>query len=162
TVPVRPTITLATPVVVVKKSYTSPARQAVTLRTDAAFPRTGTFTRSSAAIRFFTAAAGGTEITFNATDNVFTWAQLTPGGRLFAEGPTPTPSLNAVQLTLTRTPAQPPASIPAGAAANATMTSVELTMDIFMSRTAAGVDPTPLPQPPAAPPAPGTTPTDKW
>ncbi|HEV2359516.1 MAG TPA: peptidoglycan-binding protein [bacterium] len=155
--PVNPTIALASPAVLVKKPHTSPARQKVTLRTSTKFPRPGTFTRSSANIRFFTAASGGTEITFDGTDNVFTGAQLSAGVQLFAEAAAASAGPNDVTLTL----ALSPGAIPVGAPATATMTAVQLDLDIFMSRTAAGVDPAPLPQP-TGPPAPGTTPTDKW
>lgn len=158
TVGVAPVITLATQTVLVKKSYTAPARQAVTLRTGTAFNRTGTLTRSSNRIRFFTAATAGTEITFNGTDNQFPGARLTAGVQIFAEGNTASAALNDVQLTLTLTPG---ASPPAGVPVTVTMTSVDLTLDIFMTRTAAGVDPAPFAQPPAVTPAPGTG-TDKW
>lgn len=155
---VSPLIRLQTTIVIVKKPHTNPQRVPITLQTDTAFAGTGTFTRSGAAIRFFTAAAGGTEITFNGTDNVFTGAQLTPGHQLFAEGATPSAALDDVRLTLTLTPGV----VQVGPPANAAMTSVEVTLDICMSRTAVGVDPTPMPQPPAAPPAAGTRATDKF
>ncbi len=158
--PVNPIITLASPTVLVKKPHTSPARQKVTLRTSTKFPRTGTFTRSNANVRFFTALTGGTEITFNGTDNVFTGAQLSAaaGVQLFAEGATVSTGPNDVTLTLTLATG----AIAVGPPATATMTAVQLDLDIFMSRTTAGTDPAQLPQPPAAPPTPGTTPTDKW
>lgn len=143
---VNPTITLASPVVVVKKPYTNPARQLVTLGSDAPFTGSGTFTRSSATIRFFNAAVGGTEITFDGTDNIFTGPQLSAGVQLFAEGATASAALNDVQLTLTLSSA----ALLVGPPVTTTMTAVELTLDICQSRTAAGVDPTPLP---AAPPA---------
>jgi len=155
--PVNPSITLANAVVLVKKPHTNPARQRVTLKVSAHFPRAGTFTRSDAKIRFFTAAVGGTEINFDGVDNVFKGAQLSSatGVILFAEAATPSVGPNDVTLTLTLTPG----ATPVGPAATATMTSVQLDLDLFMSRTTAGVDPAPLPQPPAAAPA---NPTDKW
>src|SRR6266498_1252265 len=154
---VNPIINLASAVVVVKKTYTNPARQAVTVRTDGPFFRSGTLTRVGNAINFFDAAVGGTQITFNGTDNVFTGAQLTAGVQLFAEGTTASVALNDVELTLTLTPG----ATPVGPPARATMTAVDLIMDMFMSRAAAGVNPAPLPQPPDPAPAPGTG-TDKW
>ena len=160
--PVNPTITPASPVVVVKKPHTNPARQAITLRTDALFTRSGTLTRSgnTSAVRLFTAAAGGTEITFNGIDNVFSGAQLTAGVQLFAEaGPNPSGTLNDYTLTLTLAPGTVP---PIGPAASVSITAVELTLDIFGSRPAPGVDPPPLPQPPATPPPAGTIANDKW
>jgi outer membrane protein OmpA-like peptidoglycan-associated protein len=137
---VNPTITLASSAVVVPKPHTNPGRVAVTLGTDGPFFRSGTLTRSSAAIRFFTAATGGTEITFNGTDNVFTGAQLTAGVQLFAEGAVASAAPDDVVLTLTLTTGRTPVGPPAVA----TMTSVELTLDICGVRPAPGVDPPPL------------------
>jgi outer membrane protein OmpA-like peptidoglycan-associated protein len=153
---VTPIVELESKVVVVKKSYTSPARKRVTLRTDAPFTRTGTLTRSGPAVRFFTAGAGGTEIVFDGTDNVFTGAQLSARVELFAEGVSPSAFPDDLTLTLTLAAG----STPVGPPATATMTSVELTLDIFQSRTADALEPLPLPQPPAAPPGPGAG--DKW
>lgn len=155
-VTVNPTLTLAATLVLVKKSYTSPARVRVTLGTSAPFNRTGTLTRSGNAVRLFTAASGGSEITFNGTDNVFTGAQLSAGLPLFAEGASASASMNDVQLTLTLVAG----STPIGPPAVATLTAVELTLDIAERRTAPGVTPPPLPQPPDPPPASGAT--DKW
>jgi len=154
---VNPLINLASAVVVVKKTYTNPARQIVTLTTDGPFFRPGTVDRTGAAIRFFDAATGGNEITFNGTDNVFSGAQLTAGVRLFAEGTTPSVALDDVVLTLTLSPG----ATPIGPPVTATMTSVELTLDVALSRVAAGVDPPLMPQPPAAAPPAGTA-TDKF
>lgn len=154
---VNPIITLASAVVVVKKTYTNPARQIVTLTTDGPFFRPGTVTRAGAAIRFFDAAVAGNEITFNGTDNVFSGAQLSAGVQLFAEGAAPSVALDDVVLTLTLTPG----ATPIGPPATATMTSVELTLDVALSRVAAGVDPPLMPQPPGVTPAPGTA-TDKF
>lgn len=151
---VSPQILLASPVVVVKKTYTNPARQLVTFRTDGPFVGTGTFGRSSDVIRFFDAAVGGNEITFNGTDNVFDGAQLTAGVQLFAEGATASAAPDDVQLMLTL--GTPPIGLPA----TATMTSVELILDVALSRVTAGVDPPAMPQPPAVAPVPGTG-TDK-
>jgi len=153
---VNPVLSAASPVVIVAKTYTSPTRQRVTLRTSAPFPRSGTLARSGIAIRFFTAAAGGQEITFDGTDNVFSGARLTAGVELFAQGAQASAAMNDTRLTLTLAPGGNPG---VGPPAVVTMTAVELTLDICMTRTAAGVDPAPLPQPPPAPPA---TPTDKW
>ena len=165
TVGVGAAITLASPFVLVKKPHTAPARRAVTLFTTAPTARSATLTRSRNDIRFFTALTGGAQITFNGTDNVFAGARLTQASPLviFAEGATPSPSTNApdlVQLTLTLDPAG--AGPPAGPPATARMTSVQLTLDIFMARTAPAAAPLPLPQVPAVAPAPGTTSTDKW
>lgn len=154
---VNPIINLATSVVVVKKTYTNPARQIVTLTTDGPFFRPGTFDRAGAQIRFFDAAVGGNEITFNGTDNVFSGAQLSAGVQVFAEGATPSVALGDVVLTLTLTPG----ATPIGPPVTATMTSVELTLDVALSRVAPGVDPPFMPQPPAVAPPAGTA-TDKF
>ena len=151
---VNPIITLASSVVVVKKSYTNPARQLVTLTSDGPFFRSGTVTRVGTAIRFFDAVVNGTEITFNGTDNVFTGSQLSAGVQLFTDSLTPSVALDDVELTLTLTPG----ATPIGPPAIATMTAVELTLDVALSRVAAGVDPPLMPQPPAVVPVP---PTDK-
>lgn len=137
---VNPQITLESAVVVVKKSYTNPARKRVRLSTDTAFLGTGTLTRSSNAIRLFTAATGGTEITFDGTDNVFDGAQLTAGVDLFAEGASPSAAVDDIQLTLTLTSSE----VLCGPPTTVTLTSVELTLDICARRTAPGVDPVPL------------------
>lgn len=138
---VDPLISPNTETVIVKKSYTTPARKTVTLRTSAAFTGSGTFTRSAGAIHFFTAASGGTEITFNGTDNVFPGAQLTSGVQLFAEGASASAVVNDVRLRLTLTGG----SAPVGPPATATMTSVDVKLDICRSRTTAGTDPDPIP-----------------
>jgi hypothetical protein len=122
------------------KPNTSPARVTVTLSTSGPFSGTGTLTRSTAAIRFFTAATGGTEITFDGTDNVFQGPQLAGGVQLFAEGATASAAPDDVVLTLTLTGGVSPVGPPAVA----TMTAVELTLDVFLSRLAPGVDPPPL------------------
>ncbi len=138
-VSVTPTITLASPVVVVKKPYTNPLRQTATLGASPAFTGSGTFTRSSDAVRFFDAAVAGNEITFNGTDNVFTDAQLVAGVTLFAEGSRASAAVEDIELRLQLTVGGQP-----GFAATAKMTAVELTLDICQSRTAAGLDPAPL------------------
>lgn len=137
---VNPQITLASPVVVVKKSYTQPKRKLVTLRTSAPFKQPGTLTQSGKtdAIRLFTAANGGTEIHFNGTDNVFTGTQLTTGVKLFAEGAKPSTKLNDFTLTLTLTARS---NAPVGNPAIVSMTSLELTLDVALSRTAPATDP---------------------
>ncbi|MEZ4706875.1 MAG: peptidoglycan-binding protein [Caldilineaceae bacterium] len=132
----QPSITTASNVVVVKKSYTNPVRQTVTLRVNNAFTGSGLFTRSSDAIRFFDAAVGGNELTFNGTDNVFSDAQLVAGLTLFAEGARASAALDDVQLQLILTVNGQP-----GLGATANMTAVELTLDVALSRTAPGVEP---------------------
>ncbi len=139
TVGVTALVILAATVVVVKKPHTNPTRRQVTLRTNTAFARNGTLTRSSNAVRFFTAASAGTEITFNGIDNVFSGAQLSGGGvQLFAEGATASAALNDVALTLTLAAGAAP---PAGLPTTARMTAVELTLEVALSRVSAAADP---------------------
>ncbi|MCA9941838.1 MAG: N-acetylmuramoyl-L-alanine amidase [Ardenticatenaceae bacterium] len=139
-----PQITLSAPVVVVKKVHTNPARQTVILRPDpltAPLVGSGIFTRSSDRVRFFTAANGGTEITFNGTDNLFIDAQLNAGVTLFTEGNRASAALNDEQLELTFLNAT---GGQIGNPAIAILTAVELTLDIAVSRTNPGVDPLPM------------------
>lgn len=133
---VRPTIAPAGNAVVVRKPHTNPQRRAVTLSVNQPFTGSGTFTRSSDAIRFFDAAVGGNEITFNGVDNVFTDAQLAAGHTVFTEGARASAAVDDVELRLVVTVNGTP-----GLGATARMTAVELTLDIALSRTAPGVDP---------------------
>lgn len=136
-VTVTPTITLAAAVVVVRKVHTNPARVQVTLGVSSVFTGNGTLTRTGNFIDLFPAAAGGAALTYNGIDNLFTGAQLGAGVTLFAEGTTVSAAMDDVQLTLTlsggASPIGPPAIV--------TMTALELTLDVALSRTAAGVDP---------------------
>ncbi|MBC7974086.1 MAG: carboxypeptidase regulatory-like domain-containing protein [Myxococcales bacterium] len=136
--PVSPIITLpASPVVLVKKPHTAPARREVRLTISDSFDGNGVFTRSSAHIRFFTALTGGTELRFNGTENRFTGAQLRSGGgvRVFAEGASASAALDDVHLTLTLSGGTQPFAGPVVA----TMTAVEFVLEICKSRTAAQV-----------------------
>jgi hypothetical protein len=155
--PVNPLITPAKQVVVVKKPHTTPSRRPLQLKTDAPFTGTGMLTRApSNTVRFFT--SGGTEITFNGTDNVFAGAQLSGGVPIFAEGAAASSKLNDVEITLKLSGGVNPSKT----AAKAHLTSVEASLEICQSRTKAGTEPAPLPQPPAAAPGPGVVATDKW
>ena len=136
---VKPSITLASPIVVVKKPHTNPARQGVTLKADPAFTGSGAFTRSNDNIHFFTATVGGTEITFNGTDNVFTDTQLIAGQTIFAEGFRASTATDDVELKLALT-----VNGQIALAATAKMTSVELTLDICQGRTSPTLEPAPL------------------
>jgi outer membrane protein OmpA-like peptidoglycan-associated protein len=129
--------TLAGPAaVVVKKPHTNPARQAINLGVSGPFTGTGTLTRTNDAIRFFDAAAGGNEILFDGTDNVLTSDQLVAGHQVFAEGARASAAVDDVTITLALTVGGTP-----GLATARQMTSVELTLDIGLSRPSAGVDP---------------------
>jgi hypothetical protein len=161
---VNPVITPATLLVVVKKlaanpaggppvAYTSPARQALTLTTDAAFDGTGTFTCDTSKVKVFSAATGGTEITFDGTDNVWkpgappAWAggAALPGGvTVFVEGKSASQGMDDITAML---------SLKGGSKTNgpddlSTITAVEVTLDICKSRTdmqlAMGTDADPL------------------
>lgn len=134
---VVPTVT-GPDVVIVRKPHTNPARRPVALRTPA-FTGTGLLERSSAAVRFFDAAAGGTEILFDGVDNVFPSAALAAGVTLFAEGAAASAALGDVVLTLTLTVNGTP-----GLAVTHPMTAVELFLDLHASRTAAGTPPAAL------------------
>jgi hypothetical protein len=125
-----------------KVAYTHPARKALQLKTDAPFDGTGTFTCPGGKVKFFSAATGGTEITFNGTDNVFApgaspaWAggaTLSGGVTVFAEGANASGGLDDVTARLTLSGG----SKPVGPPANGTITSVEVTLDICNSRVSA-------------------------
>lgn len=135
---VQPTIT-GPDVVVVTKPHTNPARSPVVLSVTAGFAGTGTFTRSSDNVRFFDAAAGGTEVQFDGIDNVFTSDQLSAGVTLFAQGSAPSAAVDDVTLTLALTVNGTP-----GFSSTHQMTAVEVFLDLHASRTAAGVDPAAL------------------
>lgn len=128
---VQPSIT-GPDTVLVRKPHTNPARQPVVLRASSAFTGTGTLTASSAAITFFDAAAGGSQVPGG---TVFTAAQLAAGVTIFAEGTTASAALGDVVLTLQLTVNGTP-----GLSATKTMTSVELTLDIAALPDAAGAD----------------------
>ena len=136
-----PIITINNPIVLVKRSYTNPKRQPVVLQTDdATFDGSGTLNISpSGTINFFDAATGGNAVADGAN---FRGGQLGNTVTIFAEGANPSTAMNDVTLTLTLTPGTKPVKPPA----TATMTLVRVTLDICMSRTTAGSDPTPLSQ----------------
>ncbi|WP_344416848.1 peptidoglycan-binding protein [Amycolatopsis minnesotensis] len=136
---VQPALT-APDVVVVRKQHTSPARRPVVLRATGAGPFTGRFTRSDLRVSFFDAVTGGNEITFNGIDNVFTDAQLLAGHTLFADGRSASAAVGDVTLTLQMTVGATP-----GLSVTRRMTSVELTVDIGLSRLAPGAEPPVLP-----------------
>jgi outer membrane protein OmpA-like peptidoglycan-associated protein len=129
---VQPSIT-GPDAVVVRKPHTNPARQAMVLRASTAFTGTGTFTVSSAAITFFDAAAAGNQVL---SGTVFGAAQLAAGATIFAEGATASAALGDVVLTLQLT-----VGGTLGLSATRAMTAVELTLDVGLSRPAAGGDP---------------------
>jgi hypothetical protein len=130
------------PVVVVKKSYTNPARTRITLKTSSHFRRSGTLSRTvtptSGDIHIFTAATGGAEIDFvNNINTNFSSGQLNAGVHLFAEARGVSATAGDFHLILTLaagpTPIGPPATV--------SLTAVELTLNVALSRAAAGVAP---------------------
>lgn len=156
--PVNPVIEPATLVVVVRKlakdpasgkqePYTHPKRQAFTLKTDAAFDGTATFTCDKPdKVKFFSAAKDGTEIKFDGTLNVFKpgssppWAKgatISGGVTVYAEGAAPSDGLDDIKIKL----ALSGGSKPVGPEDSATITSVEVTLDICKSRPSAGAEP---------------------
>ncbi len=138
----NPVISPATRVVVVKKTYTDPARQQVNLKLDYPLcPVEGTFTRSDDRILFFTAGEDGAEIAFDDVDNVFTGAQLTAGVDLFMEGARPSAVPEDILLSLTLRPTTGVPRPPVGPPAEVAMTAVELILDVAEPRPAPGVDP---------------------
>lgn len=137
---IAPLINMATPVVLVKKSYTAtPARRMIVLQTDQAFDGTGTFTATKGAdkVKFFSLHKGGVEIK---SGQVFPGKRLSAGVPIFAEGVKPSSSLNDITIQLALQPGSNPVKPPA----KAKFTSVEVTLDICKSRTKAGETPPPL------------------
>lgn len=135
---VKPAVT-APSALVVRKPGCNPRRQPVRLSVGTAFTGSGTFTRSSDGVRFFDAAVGGSEITFNGADNVFTDAALLAGVPLFAEARRASTAVDDVVLRIVLTVDGQP-----GLAAEAKLTAVALTIDICASRSDATTDPVPL------------------
>ncbi|MEM9549859.1 MAG: hypothetical protein AAGA05_01720, partial [Pseudomonadota bacterium] len=134
----RPTLT-GPDAILVRRAHTNPARQPLLLGVNQAFAGTGTLNMINGIdrVRVFDAAAGGNEITFDGTDNVFASDQLANGVTLFLEGG-PNPSATAgdvsfsLQLTVSGTP---------GFAATHTLTVVRLTLDVALSRPVGGGTP---------------------
>ena len=110
--------------VLVKHDHTEPTRRAVTLTANkAVFNGTGTFTRSSDSVKFFTDATGTTEVAFAANSLTLNAAELTGKGKtIFAEGFKP----GEVTLTLTLIKGAQDVT----AAKTDKITAVKLTLDI--------------------------------
>jgi outer membrane protein OmpA-like peptidoglycan-associated protein len=154
--PATASITPDKPIVVVKRSYTSPVRVPITLTASSKTGGKGTLTRTgdTGAVRLFKVSTGGSEIQFDGKGNVFSGRELSTGGgvRLFAESDTPTGSMGGYHLVLT---------LDSGATGKADVTAARVTLDIFTTREPSGTAPQALPQPPAPAPAAGAA-TDKW
>jgi hypothetical protein len=123
-------------VVVKKKGPCTPARKQITLSVKGAFTGSGTgkFTRSKDTVKFFTAATAGAEVAFDGKGNLFSAADLTAGKQLFAEGATTSSALEDTELKLELLVGSNAIGTPATAKA----TCLELTVDLFQSRTARG------------------------
>lgn len=165
---INPTISPASPIaVVVRRSYTRPARVRITLSASGQVRQPATLTRTMTAlsgnIRLFTARTGGSEITFtqsttsiDESTRTIPPGELNGGGKvLFVQADSPSSGLSEYRLRLSL------AGPTAGPPVEATIVAVALTLDISTPRTAPGATLTPLPQPPDPRPAPGTA-TDKW
>ena len=149
--PVNPLIDPPVAVVVVQKkaknpktnaeeAYTHPKRQSFTLKTDAAFDGTATFTCDKAdKVKFFSAAKDGTEIKFDGTANVFkpnaapAWAPkgstISSGVTVFVEAVKPSDKKEDITIKL----ALSGGSKPTGPDDTSKITSVEVTLDIHKS-----------------------------
>ena len=127
------------PVGNIVQAVTAPKRQPVTLKTDSAFDGKGKFTRSDDKVKFFTAASGGTELTFDDKDNVFEGAALSSGITVYAEGAKPSAALDDVTLKLALTGG----TKKTGADDTSTVTSIELFLELCQSRID-GAEPVPL------------------
>ncbi len=149
--PVNPLIDPPVVVVVVQKkaknpktnaeeAYTHPKRQSFTLKTDAAFDGTATFTCDKAdKVKFFSAAKDGTEIKFDGTANVFkpkaapAWAPkgstISSGVTVFVEAVKPSDKKEDITVKL----ALSGGSKPTGPDDTSKITSVEVTLDIHKS-----------------------------
>ncbi|HEX5718432.1 MAG TPA: peptidoglycan-binding protein [Thermoanaerobaculia bacterium] len=155
--PAVPSFTPQNPVVVVKRSYTSPARVPITMTVTGRARGRSTLTRSgdTASVKLFRRRTGGAEFAFDAADQAtVTASELNRSGGfiLFAESDTPTGSVGGYHLTLT---------LASGAAATADITAVRVTLDIFTAREPSGTAPQAFPQPPTPAPAAGAA-VDKW
>jgi len=130
-------------VVVKKKDPCTPARKQITLSVKGTFTGggTGRFTRSKDTVKFFTAASAGAEIKFDGKDNVFSAADLTAGKQLFAEGGATSTAKEDTELKLELLVGSNAIGTPATAKA----TCVELTIDLFLARTAPAADPAKMP-----------------
>lgn len=135
-------ITLDSPIVVVRKTYTNPVRRIVTLRTSTSFNRSGilTATPGGPPIRLFDREREGNEIVVTGAGHTFSGAELSSstGVRLFAESIAPSGAKDDFELNLTLEKGTQP---PVGTPAKVKMTAVELTMDVALSRTAPGATP---------------------
>ena len=163
---IAPEITPAAPIiVVVKKPHTNPAKVAVTLkakgRVRSNCTLTRTMTATSGSIRLLR--PDGKELSFTPitgstteSEHVFSAGEINAQVKLFAVSDSPCSNLDDYRLKLSLSPGPT-----AGPPFEANVVAVSLTLDISPPRSAPGAILTPLPQPPATPPPPGTG-TDKW
>ncbi|MFN0101276.1 MAG: peptidoglycan-binding protein [Bryobacteraceae bacterium] len=141
--------------VVVKRPYTNPDPSKLTLKTDADFDGTGTFTVNNKLPIQFT--VKGVVLKFDGTDNVFDGPTLSLGVEVLAVGLTASQKKDDVVVTL----ALAGGTKKNGPPAKGKLTSVEITLDICDPRTDPAADPPILPTAKAAPAA-GAAATDKF
>jgi hypothetical protein len=137
---ITPEILPAALTVLVKKRGCDPARKEVLLHVtggNLTGNATGKFTRTGDTVKFFT--FGGKEITDTA-NNVFPAADLNKGVKILAEGVKASASLDAKDLAELKLELFV-GSNAFGKPVTAKLTVVELTLDLFQSRTAAAGDP---------------------
>ena len=117
-------------VVVVKKTYTNPKRQTLTLTTDSPFDGTGTMTVAGpAGVKFFDAATGGNQVAASGSQD-YPGATLTAGVTLWVEGVTASTAMDDLVVTLALQGGSKNRRPPV----KSTITVVDLLLDICMSR----------------------------
>jgi len=138
--------------IIVARPYTTVEPETIKLKTKQAFDGTGLFTRTQTHIKF---SHGGTELTFDGTDNRFTGAELTGGVEIRVEAVSVSAAPEDVEIKLELSGG----SATIGPPAQVKLTAVQTTFEICEPRVTGGAAPTPLPTATAAP---GGTPTDKF
>ena len=131
--PIKPIISVSgSPVVLVRKSYTNPARREITLKTEPSFRGRGVFSVRGPkdAVLFFDRKVNGNQIVIPASGKDYSGKQLEGEGvKLFVEGINPSASLDDIVLTLSIKPGP----YEYEQACEKTLTSVVITLDIYES-----------------------------
>ncbi len=127
--PVKPIISISgSPVVVVKKSYTNPARREITLKAEPPFRGKGVFSfySPSDAVIFFDRKVDGNQVVIPASGKEYSGKQLEGSGvKLFAEGIRPSLSNYDIMLQLVLKPGTPDER-----ADNKTLTAISLNLNL--------------------------------
>jgi hypothetical protein len=145
-IPIIPMVTpIITPgraiAVLVKKDHTTPQRQRIVLSVDNNMTGgNGTLTASPAKVKFFDAPTEGNEILLDGTANVFSHTQINGGITLYIEGTTVSDTKEDIEIRFTVSPS----AQTAGPAASVKVTAVEITLDIYKTRTVKDQDPDPI------------------